>query len=506
MRKNSHSPGGDNNMDAVRSAAGALGLTGDALGRRRTRGRKIDRSEASAAAHRQLLWLIAVAAGSGSILAVEFLHPVAHAAPTLRATVETVITLCALTGGWLLHAQFRRTRKLRDLILMGTFLSLALLDLSSYALPASLGLHAGRNFAAAVIFGSLFVAGMFVAAARTPPESQLRSQGRPEATVVALSVGAIALAQLGGLLMQTQLAVARNHPLVGTAVATGKPLAVIGVLIASGLFLYAMLVFARRERIERTGVNILLAGALILLAVARLYYLAMPVHAPGWIDTREALRLLGLVLVMAAAVQQELKVRGDLARAAALTERRRLARDLHDGLAQDLAFIAAHGAQISGPSGEEHPVAIAARRALAISRGMISELSDCENTSSHDALEALAFELGNRFGIVIGIDSPCEAELAPHQRDDVLRIVREAIANAVRHGGARSISVALRRSPEGVVVRIRDDGRGIAQATPGAYREGFGLRSMRERASALGGYLTVRERTRGGTELEVVMP
>src|ERR1019366_9227155 len=159
-------------------------------------------------------------------------------------------------------------------------------------------------------------------------------------------------------------------PLVGTAVATGKPLAVIGVLIASGLFLYAMLVFARRERIERTGVN-------ILLAVARLYYLAMPVHAPGWIDTREALRLLGLVLVMAAAVQQELKVRGDLARTAALTERRRLARDLHDGLAQDLAFIAAHGAQISGPSGEEHPVAIAARRALAISRGMISELSDC---------------------------------------------------------------------------------------------------------------------------------
>jgi two-component system sensor histidine kinase UhpB len=137
---------------------------------------------------------------------------------------------------------------------------------------------------------------------------------------------------------------------------------------------------------------------------------------------------------------------------------------------------------------------------------MISELSDCENTSSHDALEALAFELGNRFGIVIGIDSPGEAELAPHQRDDVLRIVREAIANAVRHGGARSISVALRRSPEGVVVRIRDDGRGIAQATPGAYREGFGLRSMRERASALGGYLTVRERTRGGTELEVVMP
>ena len=86
------------------------------------------------------------------------------------------------------------------------------------------------------------------------------------------------------------------------------------------------------------------------------------------------------------------------------------------------------------------------------------------------------------------------------------RIAREAIANAARHGQADNVVVSLRPVTEGVSLSVRDDGRGI-RCSPGAETlEGFGLRSMRERAAALGGCLTVRPRRSGGTELEVLLP
>ena len=66
--------------------------------------------------------------------------------------------------------------------------------------------------------------------------------------------------------------------------------------------------------------------------------------------------------------------------------------------------------------------------------------------------------------------------------------------------------VSLRRVGGGVALRVIDDGCGIPVGDRGAIPEGFGLRSMRERAGALGGHLTVRQAPDGGTELEVVLP
>ena len=65
--------------------------------------------------------------------------------------------------------------------------------------------------------------------------------------------------------------------------------------------------------------------------------------------------------------------------------------------------------------------------------------------------------------------------------------------------------VSLRHNEQGVVLRVLDDGCGIG-AGASAAPEGFGLRSMRERAAALGGQMSVRQPQRGGTELEVVLP
>jgi signal transduction histidine kinase len=493
-------------MSHGRSSVGALRWGSRASGRRRTVTTTSEWYRAAAeGGHFGELWLLAVAAGSFSVVALEFLHPVAYHAPAMRAATETVITLCAFTAAWLLRVQFRRSRRVRDLLLMGTVLTVGLLDGISYALPALRELRSGRGFAAAVMIGMVLVAGVLVAAARVPSDLQVGRRRRPELFTLVGAFVAAGVAESGGLLLRDQLSIAGSHPISGISAASQKPLAVTLVLITAGLFIYAAILFAVHERGERSGVSILVAGAAILLVSARIYYLALPASGPDWITSREVLRLFAFVLLMSAAVQQEVRSRTGLARATALAERHRVARDLHDGIAQDLAFIAAHGARITEVGGEEHPVAVAARRALAISRGKISELSDERSSTAKDALQALALELASRFEIVIDVSAPAEAELEYHQRQDVLRIVREAIANAARHGDAEHVYVSLRRTRWGTLVRVCDDGRGIATVC-GAKGEGFGLRSMRERATALGGQLIVRERQRGGTELRVQLP
>lgn len=84
----------------------------------------------------------------------------------------------------------------------------------------------------------------------------------------------------------------------------------------------------------------------------------------------------------------------------------------------------------------------------------------------------------------------------------MIRIVREAIVNASK-GRAKNVAVSLARSQNQHVLRVIDDGAGIRSGEITA-RPGFGLRSMRDRAASLGGGLTARPATGGGTELEVV--
>ncbi len=195
-----------------------------------------------------------------------------------------------------------------------------------------------------------------------------------------------------------------------------------------------------------------------------------------------------------------------VAEGAAAGERRRVARDLHDGIAQDLALIAAYSEQITAAMGPGHPVVTAARRALAISRSTIAELSDPPGATPPEMLGALARELADRFGISIEIDAPAHLQLAPAARHHVTRILREAVSNAVRHGGAKNVAVTITQARDKVGLRVADDGRSAHREDARTEVEGFGKRSMRERALALGGELEFRRTPAGGTELEVVMP
>jgi signal transduction histidine kinase len=458
-------------------------------------------SDARAVARPRLSLLHIVLALSVAAVALVFARPAVSEAPGLRAAVETVMTLFALAGAWLVRSHFIYTRRLRDLLLFGALLALGLLYLGAYAVPAAVDVRSAEGFAETALWGELLVAALFVAAALEPKGVRFGFTRDWLAIAIVLSGAAMALSALLALLLGVDL----YRPGSGVGGQLRRPLGLVLVLAATGLLVRAGIGFARRGRIERDDVASMLAGAAILLAAARVSQLALPWLAPDEISATEAMRLAACSLVLVAALRQELHTRAMVAREASRAERRRVARDLHDGLAQDLALIAAHGERIAGAMGAEHPVVIAARRALDISRYTISELSDPPGATVREALEAVARELGDRFEISIVVDIHLDREPSPDVREHLSRIVREAIANAARHGRAENVLVSLKRREGTVTLRVRDDGRGIDGAQAGSSRDGFGMRAMRERAEAMGAQFAVSQTGASGTELDVVL-
>jgi signal transduction histidine kinase len=421
-------------------------------------------------------------------------------APTLRAALEMMMTLFALAGTWLLRTQFASSRRLSDLLLLAAALVLGLVSFAVGALPAALDLRHAGLFAAAQLSGTLFVGAMFLLAALTPSDRLVAWRRHPLAITCALSLIGLAGAALGGLLAALQGDANR------LAITGNRPVLVAVVILATAALVYAAIAFLRRQRADADRVAGMIAVAMILLAGASFADLRAGSLVAGRIDTGVGLRTLAFALILAAAVLRERQVRTRISRATALAERRRVARDLHDGIAQDLAFIAAHGPRLAEGLGDDHPVVVAAKRALALSRSTISELSDPEGATVHESLEAVAQELADRFDISIAVNAQLDHDLPSHEREHLTRIAREAIANAARHGGARNVIVSLCHTETGIALRVVDDGCGIAGGDPAPTQEGFGLRSMRERATSLGGRLSVRQQSMGGTELEVVVP
>jgi signal transduction histidine kinase len=191
---------------------------------------------------------------------------------------------------------------------------------------------------------------------------------------------------------------------------------------------------------------------------------------------------------------------------AVLEERRRIARNLHDGLAQELAFISLQSQRLA-ENGERSAadLARAADRALEETRGAIEQLVEKTDVRLHEAVAKTAAELAERSDATLELQLDPAVELAPERREDLLRILREAIWNGVRHGAATKIAVSLSgdAGDSGLRMCIADNGTGF---DPSALEQGgfsLGLQSMTERAGALGGDISLRSAPGAGTKVEV---
>lgn len=194
-------------------------------------------------------------------------------------------------------------------------------------------------------------------------------------------------------------------------------------------------------------------------------------------------------------------------------ERARLARDIHDTLAQGFTSIVLLSQAAATTADERTRPRIAqieesAREGLAESRTLVAALTPValSDAGLAEALHRLAARVSRESGVAISVDVD-EASLTGLTRSEevvLLRAAQEALSNVRRHAAARSALVRLDRGPDGVQLEVVDDGVGLP-ADPGA-GGGYGLTGMRLRAEEAGGRLDLTGAPGGGTRLRVALP
>ena len=200
---------------------------------------------------------------------------------------------------------------------------------------------------------------------------------------------------------------------------------------------------------------------------------------------------------------------------AALDERHRLARELHDSACQRLFSMTLHlrAAQLTRSPDVPDPVLQTldelAHAALDDMRALIFELHPTllETHGLVSAVREQAASIGRRGGPAVTVDGPDERlDLAPEAELDAYRLVQEALHNAMKHAGAAHVRVRIGPAddnPRTLLLEVEDDGVGF---DPTTVTPGLGLVSMRERTERLGGQLVVTRRSGGGTVVRLVAP
>jgi signal transduction histidine kinase len=434
----------------------------------------------------------------------------AYRSASLHVALGVAAALIALLAAYLVFGRFRETSRLDDLALVCALTVTAASNLFFAALPAALPSLEGNRFATwSAISGRVLGAALFVVAAFAPDE-KLRHARFDARVALAVSGAAIVAIALVVASIADQLPAGIDPALSPSD--RGRPFLAGHVsvhaiqLLALVLFAAAAVGFTRRAVRGGPELTVWLACACVLGAFARLHYFLFPSLYSEWVYTGDFFRLGFYALLLVGAVREISTYQRRAAEGAVLEERRRLARDLHDGLAQELGFILLHtrnriaeGRALS----ELEPIAAAGERALDEARRAISALTRPIDEPLDVALAQAAEDVAHRVGMHVRFNLAEGVEVEPSTREELLRIVREAVSNAARHAQADMVTVEL-SNREDVRLRIHDDGVGFDPLRRLA--GGHGLMSMRERTLALGGELRIDSAPGRGTNVEIVVP
>ena len=300
-------------------------------------------------------------------------------------------------------------------------------------------------------------------------------------------------------------------------------------LVTASLFFAGAYTSRRVWRTARAVIYGWIAIGLVFAGFAELQWAIYPSAHPGQVSTGDLLWLacfLVLLLGLEASVRRNLRdlraanvelaeLRDADVERAALEERARLARELHDGLAQDLWLAKLRTGQVA--TMDDLPPE--ARRALEEAGSAIdSGLADAREavaalrntTGAHEGICNLVRrsvdEFSDRFGLRVeyAFEGEHTTKVAARTQAEVLRITHEALANVARHADATVVGVRLEIRGDRIWLRVVDNGRGfdVASRPP----QTFGLASMRERAALIGGRLRVLSRPGAGTRVVLSAP
>lgn len=202
-------------------------------------------------------------------------------------------------------------------------------------------------------------------------------------------------------------------------------------------------------------------------------------------------------------------------------ERRRLARELHDGIGQTLTALANQIQRIFDDAKESENLGLEHRLsdALELTRGALHDTRELsrllrptllDDLGLEAALKWLARTLGERTGMTIEVHSTLsEQRLALDVETLVFRITQEALTNVIRHSGAKEVQILLTRAGSVLRLRVRDDGKGFdpaEQATPEKSALSAGVRGMRDRAELFAGRLEVSSAPGEGCTVQLTLP
>ncbi|MDY7529324.1 MULTISPECIES: sensor histidine kinase [unclassified Cryobacterium] len=202
--------------------------------------------------------------------------------------------------------------------------------------------------------------------------------------------------------------------------------------------------------------------------------------------------------------------------AGSAAERERLAREIHDTIAQSLTSLVMlaqrAGSELGPDSGARPTVELiedTARQALTEARSLVAAMSPVRvgDSTLAETLRRLAGRFERETGIqvrVILADTGLDG-LDRENEVVLLRCAQEGLANVRKHSRAGAASVRLEHVGTDAVLTVTDDGRGLGAYAP-AQENGFGLSGMRDRLALVGGRLTVGAGERGGTVLRVTVP
>lgn len=452
---------------------------------------------------RVIVSVVAVGAISTAALALAPGLRLATENESLHVAVATGEGMVAMLLAYMAYGRTTATRRRSDLLVALSFSAFAVAGIMRAVLA---GTAHGGSAAAVVAWSSMLFALLgtvsFCVASLTSETVRLRARARRTTStiVVVLLVVTVAALAVGARLLFPDVArpgTGRGGWSAGTGVVLAIQLAIVT------LALTAAWGFLRRFRTEGDEILLWLGTGSILRACARLSAFLYPSLTSSEVYTGDLLRVSAYVLFLVGGAREIAGYWRQRALVGVLEERGRIAQEFHDGLSQELSFLKSQLAsgQVPDEAMMPHLSAAADRAALESRRalsGLVSKQAPDLATAMRHEARKVAIPLGARIDVRIDDDVDVDPESWPN----LARIVREAAANAIRHGNASLVIVRARSSSAGVHIAISDDGAGFDVAGAST---GLGLGNMRDRAESLGGDLTVRS-TPTGTVVDVRVP
>jgi signal transduction histidine kinase len=428
--------------------------------------------------------------------------------PSLHLVLDSVDACVALLVAYLVYGRFTRKGRLQDLLLANGLVLLALSGLVLSYIAETLSRPDAGTFGIWLPVTVRVLGGLLIAVAALsggmPARGFLRK--RPSATISGAVVVSVTLIAVTLWSSRDQLPVALDPGYVPTSTdspfTAAHPLLILGQAVAALSFFVASIAFTVQATRRNDELLRWLGPACAVGGFARLNYALFPSLYTEWLYTGDFLRTGCYVLLLVGATREMKQYWSAQARAAVLDDRRRLARELHDGVIQELIYIRSESHSL--PDVAAGPRIIGAcERALDEARAAVHALGRAGDEPLGFMLHRAARDLAERYRINLEVDLDDSVTAEPDQKHALMRITREAVSNAVRHGKAERVWVRLTQDGTDRHLTIQDDGTGFDVPATVAASGGYGLTSMRDRARALPGTFSVEATSDSGSVVTV---